>query len=227
MTRAAAYASVMPSTGRGAEPGAAPAPPSGRRRADAERNIEAILDAAQSRLRHDPAASMTEIARAAGVGRVTLYGHFPSRETLLRAVFERSMHRADAALESVDVDSGPADEALVRLIDSSWRVVDEHRSLLAAALDHLGPDWVRERHADALARVERLIARGQADGVFARDLPLSWLVTTFYTLMHAAAQEADREAGQGNLTPQTAPAVLTRTLLGALSAPPPRRHDGV
>jgi AcrR family transcriptional regulator len=215
MTPAAAYASGMPSTGHGVAPGSAPAPSSGRRRADAERNIEAILDAAQTCFRHDPAASMTEIARTAGVGRVTLYGHFPSREALLRAVFERTLHRANAALESVDVDSGPADEALVRLIGSSWRIVDEHRSLIAAALDHLGPDWVRERHAGALARVERLIARGQADGVFAPDLPLSWLVTTFYTLMHAAAQESD----QGNLTPETGPAVLTRTVLAALTAP--------
>jgi AcrR family transcriptional regulator len=190
---------------------------SGRRRADAERSIEAILDAAQGCFRRDPAASMTEIARTAGVGRVTLYGHFPSREALLRAVFERTLHRASAALESVDVDSGPADEALVRLIGSSWRIVDEHRSLLAAALEHLGNDWVRDRHAAALARVERLIARGQADGVFAADLPLGWLVTTFYTLMHAAAQEVD----QGNLTAETARDVLTKTLLSALAAPAP------
>jgi TetR/AcrR family transcriptional regulator, mexCD-oprJ operon repressor len=216
MTHAAAYASVMPSTGHGAAPGGAPPPLPSRRRADAERNIEAILDAAQICFRRDPAASMTEVARTAGVGRVTLYGHFPSREALLQAVFERTLHRANTALETVDVDDGPADEALVRLIDSSWRILDEHRSLLAAALDHLGQDWVRERHADALARAERLIARGQADGVFARDLPLAWLVTTFYTLMHAAAQEAD----QGTLPPETAPAVLTRTLLSALAAPP-------
>ncbi|HEU5156472.1 MAG TPA: TetR/AcrR family transcriptional regulator [Streptosporangiaceae bacterium] len=209
----------MPSTGRGAAPGAAPARSAGRRRADAERNIEAILDAARACFRRGPAPSMTEIARTAGVGRVTLYGHFPSREALLEAVLERTLQQANAALESVDVDSGPADEALARLIGSSWRIVDEHRNQLAAALEHLGPDRVRDRHADALARVERLIARGQAAGVFAQDVPLGWLVTTFYTLMHAAAQEAD----QGNLSPEIAPGVLTRTLLGALSAGPGHR----
>jgi AcrR family transcriptional regulator len=159
---------------------------------------------------------MTEIARSAGVGRVTLYGHFPSREALLETLFERILQRSNATLEAVDVDSGPADEALVRLVGSSWRIIDEHRSLLAAALEHLGPDWVRDPHADAMARVERLIARGQADGVFATDVPLDWLVTIFYTLMHAAAEETDR----GHLTPDTAPQVLTNTLLGALASHP-------
>ena len=66
-----------------------------RRRADAERNIEAILDAALARLGRDPSASMTEIAKAAGVGRVTLYGHFPSREALVDTLFDRSL--ADAS----------------------------------------------------------------------------------------------------------------------------------
>jgi hypothetical protein len=39
-------------------------------RADARRNIALILDAAQSCLARDPDASMSDIAVAAGVGRV-------------------------------------------------------------------------------------------------------------------------------------------------------------
>ncbi|QCW80753.1 helix-turn-helix transcriptional regulator [Streptomyces sp. S6] len=54
------------------------------RRADAQQNLEKILDAAVDRLTQDPDASVIEIARAAGVGRVTLYGHFPSRDALGR-----------------------------------------------------------------------------------------------------------------------------------------------
>jgi AcrR family transcriptional regulator len=50
-------------------------------RADARRNVEAILDAAQHCLSHDPQATIAHIAHAAGVGRVTLYGHFKSWST--------------------------------------------------------------------------------------------------------------------------------------------------
>ena len=49
------------------------------KRSDALRNIEAILEAATTCLARDPDASVNSIAQAAGVGRVTLYGHFESR----------------------------------------------------------------------------------------------------------------------------------------------------
>ncbi|PZG15983.1 TetR/AcrR family transcriptional regulator [Nonomuraea aridisoli] len=56
--------------------------PASVRRADAERNIAAILDAATRLISADPTVSVADIAKAAGVGRVTLYGHFPSRKAL-------------------------------------------------------------------------------------------------------------------------------------------------
>ena len=50
-------------------PAEAPAPK--RRRADADRSVAAILDAALEALASDPDSSMSEIARRAGVVRAT------------------------------------------------------------------------------------------------------------------------------------------------------------
>ncbi len=55
-------------------------------RADARRNIAAILDAATDCLARDPDMSIAGIAAAAGVGRITLYGHFKTRAALVNAV---------------------------------------------------------------------------------------------------------------------------------------------
>ncbi len=63
------------------------------RRADALHNADKILDAAVACLGHNPYASVSEIAQAAGVGRVTLYGHFSSRETLVEAAMIRVLER--------------------------------------------------------------------------------------------------------------------------------------
>jgi TetR/AcrR family transcriptional regulator, mexCD-oprJ operon repressor len=185
-----------------------------RRRADAERNIAAILDAGLASFSRNADASLTDVARRAGVGRVTLYRHFPSREALIDAVLAHAIGSADSALEAVAVDDGPAPEALARLIHSSWRIVDHHRSLLAAAQRDLPPARIRHHHDQAMARVERLVARGQNEGDFRTDVPRPWLVATFYGVLHTAAEEVDA----GRLDPTTAPEILTATLLAAFTA---------
>src|SRR5438045_9701474 len=57
-------------------------------RADALASRERILEAAAA-LAGDRRTSMIEVAAAAGVGRSTLYRHFPSRQALERALKER------------------------------------------------------------------------------------------------------------------------------------------
>ena len=185
-----------------------------RRRADAERNIAAILEAGLACFSRNPDASVAEVAQAAGVGRVTLYGHFPSRQELMDAVFAHALAKANTVLDAEAIDHGPAPEALSRLIRSSWPILAQHRGLLTAAQRDLPPARIRQHHDQAMARVERLIARGQDEGDFRTDLPRPWLVATFYNLMHAAAEEVDT----GRLDPAQAGGVLATTILAALAA---------
>ncbi|NUP02221.1 MAG: TetR/AcrR family transcriptional regulator [Nonomuraea sp.] len=182
------------------------------RRADAERNIASILEAGTRLLSDDPGASVADIAKAAGVGRVTLYGHFPSREALVDAVLDHAVGMADAVLEDESLDTAPAPEAMAGLLRTSWELLDRHRRLFLAADRVLPTERIRQHHDRPLRRVERLIARGRDEGDFRTDLPLEWLVTTFFAIIHSAAQE--REAGR--LPADEVEPVLIRTMLSLL-----------
>ncbi len=190
-----------------------------RRRADAERNIAAILDAALACFADDPQATMADIARAAGVGRVTLYAHFPSRDQLVAAGLDRAIAEAEAALAAGAADDTPADHAIATLIRSSWPVLNRHRMLLEVARASLGHQRLRAHHDPAITRFDQLIARGQAEGAFRTDLPRSWLVTVVFSMLHAAAEEVTAR----RLRQADAADILEATVLPALAPPPTRK----
>ncbi|NLT06202.1 MAG: TetR/AcrR family transcriptional regulator [Solirubrobacterales bacterium] len=161
-----------------------------RRRADAERNVARILDAAIDLLASRPDASMSQVAAAAGVSRQTVYGHFASREALLEAVAERALAETLAAIDGSDPERGPPAEALARLTDAWWSAVVRHAEVLGA-LAAAYPDRgdVHALHAPIRARIEALARRGQDSGAFAADSAPGWLAAAFVGLMHAAADE--------------------------------------
>jgi len=184
-------------------------------RADARRNIETILDAAERCLARDPAASMSDIADAAGLGRVTLYGHFENRAELIEVVVRRVLESANEVLANVDL-SGDAETALVRLVEASWEVTVRSGSIVAAAQKALPPRVIREAHAGELEnRVRNFLASGQRRGAFRADLPTEWLVAVFHATLHAAANEIAAR----RLHAEKAASVITATLLAFYRAP--------
>ena len=63
-------------------------------RADAQRNRERILEIAkQAFTRHGVDLSLDDVARQAGVGAGTLYRHFPTRDSLLEAVYRTEVEK--------------------------------------------------------------------------------------------------------------------------------------
>lgn len=184
------------------------------RRADAERTITAILDAALTSFASSPDATVTEIAKTAGVGRVTVYGHFDSLPAIADALLVRSLAEADAAFEELDLESGTAPEAVDRLLHAPW-LLGRYQGLLAAATRHLGPEKVRRLHDQVFARIEAVIVRGRKSGEFRNDLPLPWMMASVYALAHAAVGEADA----GRVERAEAADLLSRTLLDLLRGP--------
>ncbi|MCC2593936.1 TetR/AcrR family transcriptional regulator [Tessaracoccus sp. OS52] len=191
-----------------------PDPHDTKRRADARRNAASILDAATRCLARDPDVSLKEIAAEAGVGRVTLYGHYETRTALVDAVVDRAISQSESDLKAVDLSGDPA-EAMSRLIGATWDLTHRFGALVVAAERTLPAERLRVLHHEPAARVRELLNRGRKAGIFRSDMPAEWQITAIQALVHAGVEAAYRD----ELTPDQARKLVPRTVLGALTQP--------
>ena len=160
-----------------------------KRRADAERSITAIINAAVEALASDPDASMAAIARRAGVVRATIYMHFPTRESLLDAVMAEATGRVAEAIRNAEPGRGEPKEALERVILATWRQLSEFHSILQINMRRLSAQELRRRHLPMTTQFIPLLERGQQQGVFRADVSATWLIAVVRAIVHAASTE--------------------------------------
>ena len=173
------------------EPVAAPADtPAPRRRADAQRNLDALLEAAKAVFATDGVdAPVRKIATQAGVGVGTVYRHFPQRSDLVAAVFRREVD-ACAAQAPVLAATYPPGEALLRWLLRYTEFVATKRGLAAAL--HSGdaafqalPAYFTEHLGPAL---EGLLAAAREGGEIHRDIDAGDLLHVIANVSAPAAQ---------------------------------------
>jgi AcrR family transcriptional regulator len=188
--------------------------PAKPRRADAERSIARIQEAALDALASDPDASLNEIARRAGVVRATIYVHFPTREDLIAAITERAVADVAEVIAAAEPERGDATEAMRRVIAAAWRTLGRFHALVAINT-RLGDHDLRARHDPVLGLLEPLIARGQRDGSFRADVPVAWHLSMVLALIHAASAELRAK----RLDADDIGSALEATVIGALTYP--------
>jgi TetR/AcrR family transcriptional regulator, mexCD-oprJ operon repressor len=185
------------------------------RRATAERNTAAILDAAERILRRRAQLTIAAVAGEAGVSRVTLYSHFATRGELIEAVVARATRAAAESLEQANPAAGDPVEALERVISVAWDELDRHEAIRRAAAEELSAEAVARSHRSAADTVRRLVERGRRAGAFRSDVPVAWQLASFFALLHAAADEVRA----GRIKRSAALAAVRSSILASFKAP--------
>ncbi|GAA5707756.1 hypothetical protein AQJ43_00055 [Streptomyces avermitilis] len=194
-------------------------------RADANRRR--ILDVALAELLRDPDASMDQIARAAGVVRRTVYGHFPSREALISTLVDGAVEAVAAAHAAGRESVADPAESLARSTLAVWEIADRYRILVALAQRSVTVQGIRDRLTPVRQACVELLRRGLEQGVFESPLPAAALAYVheqmLFALMEAvndgllAAEEAGRSAAVTMLTAAGVPASRATGLVAKLS----------
>lgn len=191
-----------------------PSRPAAARRRHARSNRAKLLAAARTELSRDPDASLDEIARAAGVVRRTLYGHFPSREALIDALAAEAQESLETAFTAARRPDADPPTALAGLILASWEVGDHYRMLISLARRRLGEDQLRAILAPARAEAVAILERGQQDGTFATHLPAAVLALATESVV-LALLESQAPGGPGSWSDPRGEAAATAALITA------------
>ena len=158
-------------------------------RKDAAANRAGILRAAARTLAVDPSASIDQIARAAGLSRRALYGHFDDRQALLTELISAGAQRFNAIASSLDEPHPPL--ALARLTAALWTEAAHVQIAAALALDEMHVDET----ATALAPLRRTLAAivrdGQEDGSMRTDMAAPTLARLIEETARAAVSRID------------------------------------
>ncbi|MGV0741875.1 TetR/AcrR family transcriptional regulator [Mycolicibacterium sp. XJ870] len=159
--------------------------PTDRRRSDAYANESRIIAAAREIFATEgAAATLTQVAKRAGVGNATLYRHFPNRQALAAAVYEDVFATDIEPVILALVDSDAPREAFIDVIERMAELMYAQRPLLPS-LDHLTALTSRlfGRKRELL---DALVTHGQAAGDLRADLTVDD-VPTFVAMVTAAS----------------------------------------
>ncbi|WP_060177871.1 TetR/AcrR family transcriptional regulator [Streptomyces sp. IMTB 1903] len=163
-------------------------------RRNARSNRARILATARQELGRNPDTTLEELARASGVVRRTLFGHFPGRGALLEALAEEAAEALQGAVTGAAETTEPAERALARFSLAMWPVGDRYRMLLALAQRDLGVEKVAEILRPARVRATAVVERGQRDGVFHSHLPPAVLSAALEAMTVALLEEVNTGA---------------------------------
>ena len=157
-------------------------------RRDATQNRVALIDAARVVLNQNPDASLEAIAAEAGLSRRSVYGHFASRDDLLRELVTLGSLRVAAALEAVTHDDPVVRLALIA--SRLWHEVENIRVMtvftVRSGLKH---------HIDAALQplrdgVLEAIHTGRAAGTIRDDISAHRLARLMEDAMFAVLEES-------------------------------------
>lgn len=163
-------------------------------RADSARNRETLIAVATEAFASaEDEPSMRAIARAAGVGIATLYRHFPTRESLVEAVYQDQVQRLTRGAREL-LKKRPPDEALRRWMDlfANWLATKHGMTNTLLAMIDSGNISHLQTRDELLSAIATILDAGSAAGVLRADVSPEDIAASLLGIFTVAGKAAQR-----------------------------------
>ncbi|MFF1571297.1 TetR/AcrR family transcriptional regulator [Leifsonia sp. NPDC058292] len=161
-------------------------------RADAERSVRVILEAAERVLAADPSASIEQIAVAAGVARTTIHRRFASRQALIEALTLSAAQQLALAVEDGRPATTPPLVAMYRITANVLQVKGAWTFALEQSTEPNGEAAVLQQSVDR--RCVAVLERAQAEGLIDAGADLDWVRRVYYALIGESLRDYTGDA---------------------------------
>lgn len=188
-------------------------------RADAKRNLELLIAAAEAEFtEHGADASLEDIAKRAGVGIGTLYRNFPTRDDLIARVLQAGIDAILARANELMTSKHPGEAVAIWL-----RALVDHVTTYRGLIGAVAASYTAENGTQLCATCDtisdagaRLLKRAQDAGEIRADAEVREVILTAHSAAWIAEQTKD----------PTAVDRLLGILLDGLRVIPSRKRSG-
>ncbi|MEU1618685.1 TetR/AcrR family transcriptional regulator [Streptomyces sp. NPDC005722] len=160
-------------------------------RSDARENRARILAAARDALAADGSTSMNQIGRSAGVGAGTLYRNFPTRESLVLAVYQDEVARIVDTVPDL-LAAMPPLEALRHWTTDLVEAMRKKHGLGDALSPGAHQAISEQSYGPVIAAITALLDAGKKDESIRRDADPADFLQLTGALWRAASSPEDR-----------------------------------
>lgn len=184
-----------------------------RLRADAERSVRSVLEAAERLLGQSPNATLEQIAEAAGVSRTTLHRHFTNKDALISAMARAAWAQIAEAVRAARPDTAPPLVALHQATANILPIKSAWRFALGQPTNDEPTSQIQDQ---VLAACDAVLKRAQSAGIVRAEADVSWARRVYLALI----DEAVHVTPGGDTDPDALATGILDTLLYGVAASP-------
>lgn len=171
---------------------------------------EAIVEAAFQLFKDNPRASLADIAKLAGVGRVTLHRYFPGRDDLVIDLARLAIRELDEVAEQATENATNYTDAMRLMLFALVPLADRHWFLSNQIIDG-HPEILKEKQRQIDEMIE-VIDQAKKEGGFDPSVSSAWISEAFDGLLISAWEMVRKDEATARQAAELAWQTLTNGL---------------